>query len=161
MSPSSILDQVNQTYRGLKTMSKGLRLSSRWKLKSCLSLFSLYDLNFFYLYREDFEFCWKSKLYQKLLISQSDMFPGFCNLNMAIRFRNLADKNTEWVKVSAALVGEEFLVHERNIALLKPVTGTSNIILLTFISINNFLFDEKMLNTVLSKIAKKIIYLTF
>ena len=60
------------------------------------------------------------------------MFPGFCNLNMAIRFRNLADKNTEWVKVSAALVGEEFLVHERNIALLKPVTGISNIISVSY-----------------------------
>ena len=44
---------------------------------------------------------------------------------MEIRFRNLADKTTEWVKVSAALVGDEFLVRERNIALLKPVTGMS------------------------------------
>ena len=51
------------------------------------------------------------------------MFPQFYSLNMAIRFRNLADKNTEWVEVSAALVGEEFQVHERNIALLKPITG--------------------------------------
>jgi hypothetical protein len=52
------------------------------------------------------------------------------HLDLSIRYRNLANKKTGWIEVSSEIIGDEFLVHDQNIALLRPVTGKDYIIIM-------------------------------
>ncbi|XP_066933067.1 glutamate receptor ionotropic, NMDA 2B-like [Clytia hemisphaerica] len=68
------------------------------------------------------DFCIQRTLFHEIQTVQSRIYPNY-HLDLTIRYRNLADKQTGWINVSSEIRGDEFLVHDRNIALLKPVTN--------------------------------------
>ena len=77
------------------------------------------------LHEDQKDFCIQSALFHEIQTVQSEIYPNY-HLDLTIRYRNLADKQTGWINVSSEIRGEEFLVHDRNIALLKPVTSEWN-----------------------------------